>query len=151
MTGEVQAVRHLAEPLAKAADVELLDVEVKGSGSRRMVRLVVDRAGGVDLATCENLSRELSHRLDETDPVAGRYTLEVTSPGTQRPLSDQESFERVQGREVLVHHDPGDGSVRQLEGTVVTAGDDVLVLDTGGESTRVPYEQIVKATQRLPW
>lgn len=151
MAGEVEQVRRLAEPLAKTADVELVDVEVKGSGSRRIVRLVVDREGGVDLATCENLSRTLSARLDEEDPVAGRYTLEVTSPGTQRPLSDQRSFERVQDRPVLVHRDAGDGRVLQLEGTVVAAEGDALVLDVDGEHTRVPYDEITKATQRLPW
>lgn len=151
MAREAEQVRRLAEPLAKATDVELVDVEVKGSGSRRMVRLVVDREGGVDLATCEHLSRQLSARLDEEDPVAGHYTLEVTSPGTKRPLSDQRSFQRVLDRRVLVHRDSGDGRVRQVEGTVVAADSDGVVLDVNGEHTRVPYEEITKATQRLPW
>lgn len=151
MAGEVEQVRRLAEPLAKTADVELVDIEVKGSGSRRMVRLVVDRQGGVDLATCEDLSRTLSARLDEEDPVAGRYTLEVTSPGTDRPLSDQRSFERVRDRRVLVHRDAGDGRVLQVEGTVVAADGDAVLLEVDGEHTRIPYDEITKATQRLPW
>lgn len=144
-------VRALTEPLAAAAGAELVDVEVKGGGAQRLVRITVDRAGGIDLATCQRLSRDLSVRLDEEDPIPGRYQLEVTSPGVNRPLRDQRGFARVRGRDVLVHRDAGDGRVLQLTGTVQEAADDAVVLDCEGEIVRVPYDEIVKATQRLPW
>lgn len=151
MANQEETVRALAEPLARDSDVDLVDVQVKGSGPRRIVRVIVDRNGGVDLATCQRLSRELSARLDETDPIADRYALEVTSPGVDHPLTGQRSFERVAGRDVLVHRDGGDGRVLQLRGRVVAAEDEAVVLDTQAEQVRVRYDEIVKATQCLPW
>lgn len=144
-------VRKLAAPLAQEVDVELVDVEVKGSKGRRLVRVIIDRKGGVTLSTCQDLSRALSDALDADDPVEGRYSLEVTSPGVDYPLRGRGAFDRVQGRAVLIHHDPGDGRVLQLRGTVAEAHEDTVELDADGERIEVPYECIVKASQTLPW
>ena len=140
-------VRALALPLAEAAHADLIDVQVKGAGSRVHVRVVVDRKGGVDLATCQRLSQELSDALDADDPIEGRYVLEVSSPGVDRPLTDRASFDRVEGRLVEVHRRDD----RPVRGTVAAAEPDAVVLDAGGEAVRVPYDDIVKATQALPW
>jgi ribosome maturation factor RimP len=146
----VARIRALAEPLAHASQVELIDVQVKGTGSRTLVRVIVDRKGGIDLASCEQLSCELSAALDRADPIEGRYVLEVTSPGVDYPLTDQAAFYRVEGRAVLVHR-RGDRGVTQLRGVVTTADPDAVVLDVEGDLVRVPYREIVKATQALPW
>lgn len=151
MGGPSETVRALAEPLVRDLDVDLVDVQLKGSGPKQLVRVIVDRKGGVDLATCQQLSRRLSSRLDETDPINNRYSLEVTSPGVDYPLAGRRAFERVEGRTVLVHRDAGDGAVQQVQGRVVTTDDEVVVLDTDAEHTRVPYDEIIKATQCLPW
>ncbi|HVM00957.1 MAG TPA: ribosome maturation factor RimP [Egibacteraceae bacterium] len=151
MAGLTDTVRALAEPLAADADVDLVDLQVKGSGSRQLVRVVVDRKGGVDLATCQRLSQRLSARLDEADPFPSRYSLEVTSPGIDHPLADRRAFERVEGRDVLVHRDAGDGRVVQLRGRVLIADEEAVVIETGGERVGVRYDDIVKATQSLPW
>jgi ribosome maturation factor RimP len=147
---QVRAVRDLAAPLAEDAGLDLVDVSVK-RGPRTLVRVVVERKGGVDLAACQSLSQQLSARLDDVDPVVGRYALEVTSPGTDRPLRDRRDFDRVEGRVVLVHRLAGDERVEQVEGRVVEAEDEAVVLDVGGSRVRVPYPEIKKATQRLPW
>jgi ribosome maturation factor RimP len=133
-------------------------VQVRGAGSRMLVRVVVDRKGGIDLASCQRLAGELSAALDAADPIEGRYVLEVTSPGVDYPLTDQAAFSRVEGRVVLVHRRPesrgnsaeSDGAT-QLRGVVKAADPDAVVLDVGGETVRVPYREIVKATQALPW
>jgi len=151
MSGPSETVRALVEPLAREADVDLVDVQVKGSGPRRLVRVTVDRKGGVDLATCQRLSRELSSRLDEVDPISDRYALEVTSPGVSHPLSDRRAFDRVEGRDVLVHRDAGDGRVVQVRGRVTGTEQEAVLLDTDGEQVRVRFDEIVKATQSLPW
>ncbi|MGH8883627.1 MAG: ribosome maturation factor RimP [Egibacteraceae bacterium] len=154
-------IRALAEPLAQADHAELIDVQVKGAGSRTLVRVVVDRKGGIDLASCQRLASELSAALDAADPIEGRYVLEVSSPGVDHPLTDQAAFDRVQGRVVLVHRrehrsgvgNPGapDDAVTQLRGTVATADPDAVTLDVDGEPVRVRYREIVRATQALPW
>jgi ribosome maturation factor RimP len=154
MSPEATTVRRLAEPLADAAGVDLVDVEVRGRPGSQKVLVRVDRKGGVDLDTCQQVSRSLSGKLDEADPFSGRYTLEVTSPGVDHPLTDRRAFERVEGRPVLVHRDEGGGRITQIRGTVAGATDDAVVLATGDEdeqSLRVPYAEIVKATQSLPW
>lgn len=147
MSGSERVVRELAEELATASGLDLVEVAVKGQGSRQLVRIKVDRKGGVDLAACQDLSRAISARLDEVDPVPGRYTLEVSSPGVTHPLEGRRAFERVEGRMVRVLRQ----EAPELTGAVRAADDEAVVLDVGGEDVRVPYEEIVKATQALPW
>lgn len=150
MTDTTARVRVLAEPLATSAGLDLVAVQVKGSSGRALVRVVVDRKGGVDVGTCQQLSRDLAALLDDDDPFAGGYTLEVTSPGVDHPLTDRRSFDRVEGRAVLVHRGAQDHR-QQIRGTVVAAEPDAVVLDVDGERVRIPYADVAKATQTLPW
>ena len=143
-------ITDLAAPLAQAADADLVDVLVKGEGSRRLVKVVVARKGGIDLDACRTIAKDLGHLLDEADVIPDRYQLEVTSPGVDHPLRDRRAFDRVEGIAVLVRRRTGDAVV-EVSGTVTTAGDDAVVLDVGGEAVAIPYDQIVTATQKLPW
>ena len=145
------AVRVAAEPLAEAAGLDLVDVQVKGSGPRTLVKVVVDRKGGVDLALCQKLSKDLSKRLDDTDPIADRYSLEVTSPGIDWPLRTQRDFDRIEGRTVRVRRRGGEDSVDELTGTVRAAESDGVLIDIDGKSERIAYDDIVSAKQTLPW
>lgn len=151
MGDPVDTVRALVMPLAAAAGVDVVDVEVKGTGARRLVRVRIDRKGGVDLAACHRLSGALSAALDDADPFADRYALEVTSPGVDHPLEGQRAFDRVEGRGVLVRRAAADGDVVDVRGTVRTAGPEQVVLDVDGDEVAIPYQAIVHATQALPW
>ena len=133
------------------ADLDLVDVQVRGEGARRLVRVIMDRKGGVDLGRCTEVSRALSARLDALDALDAGYTLEVTSPGIDAPLTGRRAFDRVEGRTVLVHRSGGDAGVTQIRGTVRAAEADAVVLDVDGAELRVPYDEIAKATQSLPW
>lgn len=151
---EVPTSRLLAVvgPLADAAGVDLVDVALKGSGPARLLRVTVARKGGVGLQTCQDLSRAVSAALDAEDVIDGRYTLEVTTPGTDHPLRDRRDFDRVEGLGVLVHRRTSeDAPVEQVRGTVREAEDDAVVLDVDGGPVRIPYAEIAKATQTLPW
>ena len=75
-------VRAVIEPVVAAQDLELFDLEQAGP----VLRVIVDRAGGVDMEAIAATTRALSRALDEHDPIAGQYTLEVSSPGLERPL-----------------------------------------------------------------
>ena len=163
MANETNIVRALAEPIVDRAGLELVDLEVKAGRGSGLVRVVVDRKGGVPLGICQEVSRELSMRLDEEDPVDSRYALEVTSPGIDWPLRDQGAFDRVEGREVMVHYqeaqgheessDQGDGERRVLQasGRVLAAEANAVRLAVDDEELRISYDDIVKATQKLPW
>lgn len=150
MADPTAAVRAAAQPLADGAGLDLVDVQVKGSGPRTLVRVVVDRKGGVDLALCQRLSRDLSARLDASDPIAGRYSLEVTSPGVDWPLRTQRDFDRIEGRAVRVRR-RSDDQEQELTGTVHAAEADGVLIDSGGKQERVSYDEIISAKQTLPW
>ena len=150
MPDVTNVVRGFVEPLAADAGLDLVDVEVKGSGPRTLVRVKVDRKGGVGLTECQDLSRTLSRLLDESDPIDNRYQLEVSSPGVNHPLRTQREFDRVEGRLVLVKRRTDDGQ-SEVKGTVVEASSDAVVLDSNGSTVAVPYDEIDTATQALPW
>lgn len=145
-------IREIADREAGSQDVEVLAVDLKGSGSRQLVRVVVDRKGGVPLDVCQRISQGMSRELDAVDPIGGRYTLEVSSPGLDWPLADRAAFDRVEGRDVLIHRRDTGGGVEQLRGRVVHAGPDTVDIDHGRDGTvAVAYDDIVKAEQALPW
>ena len=151
MSDPTAAVARLAALAASAGDVDLVDVQVRGAGSRRLVRVVVDRKGGVDVERCRRVSADLAARLDAADPFDARYRLEVTSPGVAHPLRDRRAFDRVEGREVVVRRAVPGAPAEPLRGRVRTARADGVELDVAGRAVRVPYDQIEKATQCLPW
>ena len=95
-------VRDLAEPLIEAEGLELVDVEYLREGSRWVLRLYIDKPGGVDLDACQTVSRLVDKVLDVEDPIAPSYSLEVSSPGLERPLKKREHFEKFAGREVEI-------------------------------------------------
>ncbi len=150
MADATTLVRRHVEPLADDAGLDVVDVEVKGAGAARLVRVRVDRKGGVDLAVCQQLSQTLAARLDHEDGLDGPYRLEVTSPGVDHPLRDRRDFDRVEGRTVRIRRRRGD-AVDELHGTVREAGADAVVVDTGAAATAVAYDEILAARQVLPW
>ncbi len=150
MADTTSVVRREAEPLASVAGLDLVDVQVRGAGPRSVVRIVVGRKGGVDLAVCRTLSKALSARLDAIDPVVGAYALEVTSPGVDHPLRSQRDFDRVEGRRVRVERRTSEGD-EALEGTVAAAGPDTVEIASGDGPVAVSYTQIITARQVLPW
>lgn len=140
----------LTAPVARDRQLDLVDVELGGHGRGRLVRVLVDRIGGVDLGTCRELDRALTPLLDDLDELDAGFRLEVSSPGTDRPLEGRRAYERVIGRSVRVHRVAGLAPA-ELTGSVVSAGDDAVVLAIDGSERPVPYADIAKAVQALPW
>ncbi len=142
-------VRELAAPLAEAASLDLYDVEHHGA----VVRVLVDAdGGGIDIDAIAGLSRSLSRALDEHDPVPGRYTLEVSSPGLERPLRTPEHFRRAAGSEVRVKTLPGFDGPRRLTGVVEAVADDGIDLRSAdGEVCRVRYGELASARTVFEW
>src|SRR5947199_854259 len=98
---EIDTVREVAERVAASSGLEVVEVELRGAGKSRMLRIFIDKPGGVTHEDCANLSREMGTILDVEDPVpGGQYLLEVSSPGLDRKLSRPRDFERFQGSRV---------------------------------------------------
>jgi ribosome maturation factor RimP len=150
-TDVVGRVTELAAPLAASLNLELVEVEYRQEGRQMVLRLFIDREGGVTLDDCASVSRELAEILDVEDFIQGLYNLEVSSPGINRPLKKAADYERFTGRLVkirtfeLLADDAGNkrktfvGLLLGLEGGVVR-----LKL-TEGQTAGIPLEKVAKA------
>jgi ribosome maturation factor RimP len=118
-----EEVRQLAQPLAEDDGFELVDVELASVGRHRVIRVSLDKPGGVSVGDCSSFSRRLSDCLDMNQTVSGSYYLEVSSPGLERPLRTLEHVERFAGKRVaLATHEPRDGR-RRWEGELLGVRD----------------------------
>jgi ribosome maturation factor RimP len=134
-------------PVLADLGLDLVDVEVTGG----VVRVLVDREGGVDLDALASANKAVSVELDRLDPMPGRYTLEVSSPGVERRLRTPAHFARAVGETVTVRTQPGTTEVRRLQGALAAADDDGVVLETGDGPVRIAYEQIERARTVFEW
>jgi len=141
-----QQVAALATPIATRMDLEVVDVELLGEGRHQVLRVLVDRDGGVGIEDCARLSEALSRELDLYDLPIGAYTLEVASPGLDRALRKPAEFVRFSGRAVAVTtYAPVDGQ-RRFRGRLLGLIDGrvALRLDDGRE-VRLGQEEIAQA------
>ena len=144
----LEKVRQFAGPLAAQEGLELVDVEFGGGGGRQILRLFIDKQGGVSLDDCSNVSRVVSAALDVEDPLDGAYDLEVSSPGLDRPLRTPEHFARYAGQRVKVKTfapiDPADNR-KVFIGTLQGFEEGKVVIDVDGKLFRVPHQAVSKA------
>jgi len=145
-------IEEVAQTVAVAEGLELVEVEVKGEGSARLVRISIDKPDGVTHGDCSLVSERVGAMLDANDTIPGHYTLEVSSPGVERKLLKPKDYERFQGRKAKVTlRSPLDGQ-RNFEGTLAGYSDGQVVLETGpGATRRFPFEQISKANLKFEW
>ena len=145
-------VRDLAEAVARRRSLRLWDVEMVGQPGRAVLRVYVDGDDGVDLDTVAEVSEEISRGLDLRDPIGGRYTLEVSSPGLERPLKVPEHFRRSVGRQVVVKtKEPMVASGHRIEGTLVEASDRAVTVSLGEEQIEVPLDAVKTARTVFEW
>jgi ribosome maturation factor RimP len=115
-----------------------------GEGGRTL-RVYIDLPGGIRLEDCERVSHQLSAALDVDDPIRGAYTLEISSPGLDRPLFTLDHFRRFVGREAkVVLRNPVAGR-RRFKATIRQVGAETVDLEEGGETLEVPFSLIDKA------
>jgi len=128
---ELEHIQQIAGRVAGTHGVELVDVELRGGGKARMLRVTIDKPEGVTHEDCANVSRELSTILDVEDAVpGGSYTLEVSSPGLDRMLVKPEDFSRCIGNRVKVMtHEPVNGN-RHFDGRLESVNEDRVMLET---------------------
>ncbi len=136
----------LLAPTIADLGLELVGIEFSPNSGSSLLRVYIDEPErGVTIDDCERASREISALLDVNDPVAGRYTLEVSSPGLERPLFTLEHFARFVGEQVKVNVNlPLDGR-RRFQGVISAVEGDRIVLDQDGAPVAIAHANIAKA------
>jgi len=153
MPGAVASkVETIAQRVVESEGMELVEVEVKGGGNQRFVRIAIDKPEGITHADCELVSHQVGTILDVEDVVPGRYTLEVTSPGVERKLLKPKDYERFQGKKIkLTLREAVEGS-RHFEGTLAGFQAGLVALEVApGKTLQFPYDQIQKANLKFEW
>ena len=140
-------VRALVVPLLDSRGVDLYDLELTGG----TLRLLVDREGGVDLDALGEISTTISGALDASDPIPGGYTLEVSSPGLERPLRTPQHFAAVVGTRVSVKTRPGVEGDRRLEGELLAADDRGFVVAAEAGDRSLAYAVVERARTVFEW
>jgi ribosome maturation factor RimP len=158
----VSKIRQIAELAAVDAGIEIVDVELKGSGRYQQLRIVIDKPGGVTHDDCKLIDHAVSDEVDTVDPIAGPYELEVSSPGVERPLKKWQDWERFVGQKVkvvlktpLISSDQKPGrsvDLKNFEGAVFGAADQTITIElSDGHQVAFPFEQVSRANLKFEW
>ena len=158
----ISKILAIAEQTAAPAGIEIVEVELKGSGRSHLLRIYIDRPEGVTHADCELVSRGVSAALDEAeeDPIPGSYELEVSSPGVERKLGKWQDWLRFSGKKVkVVLKEPIDASsnggyteLKHFDGVISRAEDHTVTVElTGGSEVTFPVEQVDRANLKFEW
>jgi ribosome maturation factor RimP len=146
--GIIETVEPLLTPVAEAQGVELYDIEYVKEGGDRILRLFIDKEGGVDLNDCERVSHAAEAVLDEKDPIPAAYVLEVSSPGVERKLKKESHFARYAGAKVEIRlFSPIDG--RKKFTGILNGLNDSLVAVTDTEGREWSFERQKISSCRL--
>ena len=145
MKSSVTLVTELIEPTVKALGLELWGIDLSQQGKYSLLRIYIEREQGVMIEDCEKVSRQVSALLDVEDPIAGEYTLEVSSPGLDRPLFSANQFEQFAGSKVNLRlRNPLEGR-RKFRGSIVKVEGDNICLQVDDTEYDLVHSDIEKA------
>jgi len=144
-TSVLDKVRDLAEPIIAEQALELVNVEFLQEGGRRIIRITIDRESGVTLDDCTSVSREVGNILEIRDVVPYAYSLEVSSPGLERPLKTLKDFEKFLECEVFIKTFELLNGKRNFKGTLKLIQNGIVFLEKEGSSWDIPLNTIRQA------
>jgi ribosome maturation factor RimP len=162
----ISKIMAIAEQAAAHAGIEIVEVELKGSGRSHLLRIYIDRPEGVTHTDCELVSREVGAVLDAEDPIPGSYELEVSSPGVERKLGKWKDWQRFTGKKVKVvlkeplkpaspdskSLDARNLELKHFDGVISRAEDHtVTVALAEGKEVTFPVEQVDRANLKFEW
>ncbi len=146
-----ERLRMLVVPLLEGTDAEIYDIEFTGG----ILKITLDRVGGIDMGVIGRFTRAVSRMIDETDPISSAFTLEVSSPGLERPLRTPAHFARSVGELVIVKARAGVEGERRLKGTLVSSDNNGIELAVegaeAGQTQRLAFDEIERARTVFEW
>ena len=145
LKNSVAKVRDLIEPTVQALELELWGIEHASQGKYSVLRIFIESEAGITIDDCEKVSRQVSAILDVEDPISGEYTLEVSSPGLDRPLFTLDQFAQFVETEISVRtRSPIDGR-RKFKGKIAEVTEDSVKVQVDKELFDLPILEIEKA------
>lgn len=146
----IEEITQIAQPILDRYNAELIDIGISGSRHRPILRMLVDKEGGITLGECSDINRQLSEILDKDDAIKESFILEVSSPGLDRPLKKKKDFEKVIGKKINLY------TKEYVEGknffcAVLDSVDEksISLVTKDGQILKVPYENINKANLEI--
>jgi len=146
MSRRTTELGNLLEPAINALGFRLWGIEYIPQGRHSLLRVYLDKEGGVDIKDCALASRQISSILDVEDPISGEYTLEVSSPGLDRTLFSLDQFNEYLGWHVTLRLTENFDGRRKFTGQLKAIVDDEVVIIIGDEEYTIPYELVEKAS-----
>jgi ribosome maturation factor RimP len=144
-----EKIRHLAEPVIVSEGMELVHVECVKMHTRWIIRLFLDKENGVTLADCANISNQLGDIFDIREVIKGAYTLEVSSPGIDRPISRDQDFVKYKNSKVNIKTSVKIEGIKNFHGILLDyieeAGQKLVLIDISGKIHRIYKQDIAKA------
>jgi ribosome maturation factor RimP len=141
----VGLVRSMAEPLCASEGLELVHVEFQRESSGRILRLYIDKPDGINVNDCVSVSRQMGDLLDVNVEDIGPYSLEVTSPGPERPLTKQEDFDKFKGSRAKIKTSQQLNGQKNFTGVLGGISGGQVNLQIGEQTVAIPYQDISKA------
>lgn len=143
------SILKMANPLLSGKNMELVDLEFRKEGVGKVLRLFIDKPGGVSVEDCASVSRELSTLLDVNEVINERYVLEVSSPGLRRPLKKLEDFKKFEGKLVLIKTNELIENRKVFKGYLKDTNDEGIEMDIDGSLYNLSFHQIKKANLEI--
>lgn len=147
----IERVKEIALPKAEALGLELIDCEYKKEGGTRVLRIYIDRRGGVGLDDCEAMSRSVEETLDSEDFIDEAYTFEVSSPGLDRPLKTDRDFERYEGEDVEVRLYAALDGKKKFTGKLAGKKDGVVTIETDAGTMDFQDKDVACVKRTIVW
>lgn len=126
-----EGIELLLERKLTELDMDLVESKIVRAGSRSILKLFIDKEGGITIDDCEKVSKEISVLLDENNFSQNPYTLEVSSPGVDRKLISEKDFKRVVGKNISLHLKSSDSNTKIKSGRLISCSMGNLIIETG--------------------
>ncbi len=147
----VPAIQALVEPILTDVNMELVELTCRPQGRQLLVRVLVDKVGGVTIQQCARANQLIGQALEATSLIEGGYTIEVSSPGLDRPLVSKRDFERALGEDLRLELMGEAGRVKELQGMLLAVQSEAVVLKTTSGNLTLPFAQIRMAKKAVRW
>ena len=132
-------------PIVEGESLELVDVEYKKAGKSWVLRVFIDKAGGITLGDCQRVSHQIEDKIEVEELISAAYVLEVSSPGLDRPLKKGPDFIRYKDKKVNIHtYVPVNGK-RDFSGSILDFKEEKVHLEMAGKTIAIPLDKISKA------